>query len=488
MIVQRGFSPPPSYHIARLRAGADPALLRGDHPRLRGDVCVRLPRRRRTTAGRSPPTSARCSAAPRASPTTCRPSSARRSNSRPRDDAAARLLLRRAAPPGWRWRASGWICAGAVRACLAGGAVHPAGLAARQHGAAADPCADRRALGRGGACAAPAWACCCLPLALLAAIPVAACAAGAVSRGCSPQWRRTLRNTWYLNLPFLGGRGRRLRRGVAGPGRADARSARSGAGRRLALVAPAGLILLALTVDLRLDRPRLTSLDPAFSSSVYGMLTGTGMTLFALSIAVLLAAACEQRAGRGARRPRQAAARALHPLGLPRLRADADHLVEQPARPTRPGTRAASRGFWGWSLGAMAALHPALGALLLLGIPALPPHRPGGGRLRRGAGRVRHRAQLVAGAAGRRGRPPVGRTSRACWGLARSRPAALLLAGRFAPFAPRGGRMAERADPLRRRGTSGATCGSGTSRSAQLGWRSRWRSCCSARCGCSRTP
>ena len=56
----------------------------------------------------------------------------------------------------------------------------------------------------------------------------------------------------------------------------------------LSRIAPAGLILLAITatfaaIDLT------SSLDPTFSSSVYGMLTGTGMVLFALAIAMLFA-------------------------------------------------------------------------------------------------------------------------------------------------------------------------------------------------------
>ena len=41
MIVQRGFRQPPSFHVDRLRAGADRLLLRRDHERLRRDVRLR---------------------------------------------------------------------------------------------------------------------------------------------------------------------------------------------------------------------------------------------------------------------------------------------------------------------------------------------------------------------------------------------------------------------------------------------------------------
>ena len=45
MIVQRGFPPPPSYHIDRLRAGAGRAFLRRDDQWLRFDVQLRFARR-----------------------------------------------------------------------------------------------------------------------------------------------------------------------------------------------------------------------------------------------------------------------------------------------------------------------------------------------------------------------------------------------------------------------------------------------------------
>jgi hypothetical protein len=94
-----------------------------------------------------------------------------------------------------------------------------------------------------------------------------------------------LPNGFYLNLPFFAVRGiiyLVVWLGLGG-------SVLWTLGRQpspLPWLAPPGLILLALTftfaaVDLTL------SLQPAFKSSVYGMLAGTEAVLFALSIAVL---------------------------------------------------------------------------------------------------------------------------------------------------------------------------------------------------------
>lgn len=57
-----------------------------------------------------------------------------------------------------------------------------------------------------------------------------------------------------------------------------------------ARIAPAGLIGLALTVTFAAIDGTM-SLDPRFVSSIYGMIAGAGMTLLALSVAVLLTAA-----------------------------------------------------------------------------------------------------------------------------------------------------------------------------------------------------
>ncbi len=94
-----------------------------------------------------------------------------------------------------------------------------------------------------------------------------------------------LPNGFYLNLPFFAVRGivyLIIWLGLAG-------AVLWTLGRQpspLRRIAPPGLILLALSftfaaIDLTM------SLDPAFKSSVYGMLAGTEAVLFALSIAVL---------------------------------------------------------------------------------------------------------------------------------------------------------------------------------------------------------
>ncbi len=94
-----------------------------------------------------------------------------------------------------------------------------------------------------------------------------------------------LPNGFYLNLPFFAVRGIVYLIVWLGLGGAVL----WGLGRQpspLRTLAPPGLILLALSftfaaIDLTL------SLQPAFKSSVYGMLAGTEAVLFALSIAVL---------------------------------------------------------------------------------------------------------------------------------------------------------------------------------------------------------
>ena len=90
-------------------------------------------------------------------------------------------------------------------------------------------------------------------------------------------------NTFYLNLPFLTLRAviyclawsilavLALRTPVWGA------------------AAPAGLFVLAVTVSFAAIDSTM-SLDPHFVSSIYGMLTGAGMILMALSLAVLLSA------------------------------------------------------------------------------------------------------------------------------------------------------------------------------------------------------
>lgn len=90
-------------------------------------------------------------------------------------------------------------------------------------------------------------------------------------------------NRFYLNMPFFAGRGAFYLLAWFILGWLTLRT------RRLELIAPFGLVLLALTatfaaIDLTM------SLEPDFVSSIYGMLAASGMALLALSAAVLLTA------------------------------------------------------------------------------------------------------------------------------------------------------------------------------------------------------
>lgn len=121
---------------------------------------------------------------------------------------------------------------------------------------------------------------CALPLLLPAVLPLAA--------GLTQlyPWARPdaqFGNAFYLNVPFFAGRGLAYLVLWFALGWITLRS------RRLDRVAPAGLVVLALTatfaaIDLTM------SLDPGFVSSIYGMIAAAGMTLLALSAAVLLTA------------------------------------------------------------------------------------------------------------------------------------------------------------------------------------------------------
>ena len=98
-----------------------------------------------------------------------------------------------------------------------------------------------------------------------------------------------LSNRFYLNVPFFAGRGVLYLVVWFGLGALALR------GRALDRIAPPGLILLALTmtfaaIDLTM------SLDPRFSSSIYGMLAGSGVVLLALSLAMAVAGATAEPA------------------------------------------------------------------------------------------------------------------------------------------------------------------------------------------------
>lgn len=201
-----------------------------------------------------------------------------------------------------------------------------------------------------------------LPLTLLACIPVALLWPSLYS-WTGEAVARTLSNTWYLNLPFLTGRAAfylvtwlvlAVLTVLGALGRGPA----------LAHIAPAGLILLALTASFA-SIDLTSSLDPTFSSSIYGMLTGTGMTMFALAIAILFAG--PSATGKG----RNDLAKLLLALCILWTYLDfAQFLVVWNSNLASDAPWYARRlhGFWAWSLGALWLVH-SLGAVLLLGTP-----------------------------------------------------------------------------------------------------------------------
>ena len=91
-------------------------------------------------------------------------------------------------------------------------------------------------------------------------------------------------NGFYLNVPFFAGRGVAYLLIWLVLGWLVLRP------RPLAAVAPAGLFVLALTTSFAAIDATM-SLDPHFTSTIYGMVTAAGIGLFALSVAVLLTAA-----------------------------------------------------------------------------------------------------------------------------------------------------------------------------------------------------
>ncbi len=100
-------------------------------------------------------------------------------------------------------------------------------------------------------------------------------------------WARSgvpVANGFYLNVPFFAGRVVFYLFAWCTLGWLCLRS------RDLGRVAPAGLFVLALTTSFAAIDTTM-SLDPQFTSSIYGMITAAGMGLLALSAAVLLTVA-----------------------------------------------------------------------------------------------------------------------------------------------------------------------------------------------------
>jgi hypothetical protein len=201
-----------------------------------------------------------------------------------------------------------------------------------------------------------------LPLILAAFIPV-----GFVFPALYP-WvhhdvAEKLYNTWYLNVPFLAGRSAVyvvvwLALAVV--------TVLGGLGREVLLrrAAPPGLILMAVTVTFAaIDFS--ASLDPEFNSSVWGMLTGTGMVLLAFAIALLFAVPAAEG------RVRDDLGKLL--LALCVLWAYFDFVQmliiwSSNLKHDAPWIERRFEGFWGWAFAVIALLH-AVGALLLLAVP-----------------------------------------------------------------------------------------------------------------------
>ncbi len=138
--------------------------------------------------------------------------------------------------------------------------------------------------GRWGEALAPALrgGVCTLPLLLLAAIPLAF-GLRQIYPWMQPDAVIHLHNRIYLNPGFLAVRAAIYFTVWFSLGGLALR------GRNLAAIAPMGLFLLAITSTFAAIDTTM-SLDPHFVSSVYGMMTGAGMVLMALSVAVLLSA------------------------------------------------------------------------------------------------------------------------------------------------------------------------------------------------------
>ena len=123
---------------------------------------------------------------------------------------------------------------------------------------------------------------CSLPLLLPAVLPLAA-GLSPLYAWARPDPARHLANAFYLNVPFFAARGAvyLVVWFVLGWVVLSA--------RHVQRIAPAGLFLLAVTATFAAIDATM-SLDPHFTSSIYGMIAAAGMGLLALSVAVLLTA------------------------------------------------------------------------------------------------------------------------------------------------------------------------------------------------------
>jgi hypothetical protein len=138
-----------------------------------------------------------------------------------------------------------------------------------------------------------------------------------------------LDNRFYLNLPSF------VVRSVAylivwfGLGLLILRALHhEGSDAKLARIAPAGLILLAITVTFAAIDTTM-SLDPHFVSSAYGLIAIAELGLLALSVSIFAAVIAQPLDAKTAQFW-QAAAGAAYSVGLSRLHAGADRLAVRP--------------------------------------------------------------------------------------------------------------------------------------------------------------
>lgn len=105
-----------------------------------------------------------------------------------------------------------------------------------------------------------------------------------------PEVAAQLRNHWYLNGPFLAARGTFYLLVWFGLAATLVRTLRQAAPEpRLARIAPAGLVLLAVTLTFATIDATM-SLDPTFASSAYGLVELAEAGLVALAVSLLAAA------------------------------------------------------------------------------------------------------------------------------------------------------------------------------------------------------
>jgi hypothetical protein len=187
-----------------------------------------------------------------------------------------------------------------------------------------------------------------LPLLLPALVPLLICL------GALYPWARAGAhpgNEFYLNVPFFAIRGAIYL--IVWFGIAFAVLSALRRGRALGGIAAAGLILLALTFTFA-SVDTTMSVDPRFTSSIWGMLSAAEATVFALSVTVLIAAASVDRAA--------LADLGKLLLGLIVLWAYLEFMQlliiwESDLASDAPFYASRETGFWGGVTGAIALLH-----------------------------------------------------------------------------------------------------------------------------------